>query len=84
MSVLLCAAYAPVCSHSVFSWSMVNPQQERAVDPTRRQLKYCSNTQYSLPPEIILMKRTDRDVNNTDEKECPAINNTGEQFHNTR
>jgi hypothetical protein len=50
------------------------------VDPTRRQLKYSSNTQYSLPPEIILLKCTNRDVNNTDEKECPATNHAGERI----
>jgi hypothetical protein len=26
MTVLMCAAYTPVCSHSVFSWNMVNLQ----------------------------------------------------------
>jgi len=56
------------------------PAQERAVEPTRWQIKYSSNTQCSLPPETVLLKRTKNDINNSDEKECPATNHTGEQF----
>jgi hypothetical protein len=57
---------------------MVNLQQERALELTQKQLQYSSNIQYSLPPKIMLLKHTNTDVNNSDEKDVLLQTKTGE------
>jgi hypothetical protein len=69
MTVLLCAAYTPVCSQSVCFlgvWSIYN----RRGHWIRHKNDYHTPATHNIHSKIILLKCTNRDVNNSDETEC--------------